>query len=313
MKIIGKATIPLFLVAVFLISCNNSVSPISANATDVTGTAVSIVKTSIVETQGTIPTITFTPQLPTLISPTRLPPAETPTPIKTPLPISGTPATIELEDGLVWTECIVPRFTRPDSDFAAACLNVNLSGWDDHNMMLNGQRLREERVYGGCGNNLRLVIGNDIYETSFTLPSKNNCFLRDYKLLKNGEVFATVNGVTSFTTDPNEKLWNIGGKPVWEIRSDPPAQYLSVIIVDGVNQNEKYRLEGSFDVYYFKDKIIFIALKNGKYHIIYNEKFIGNEFDEIFLYGGPPSVLYGREQYWFLARREGTYYVVAIH
>jgi len=190
---------------------------------------------------------------------------------------------------------------------------MSWAGWDDHNMMLNGQRLREERVKGICGDNLRLVIGKDIYETKYTVPRENSCGSYDYELLKNGEVIATVKGVISVATDSNEKLWNIGGKPVWEIRSDPPFQNLSAVIVDGVNQNEKYQLEGSFDVYYFKDKIIFIALQNGKYHIIYNEKFIGHEFDEIFLYGGPPSVLYGHEQYWFLARSEGTYYVVAIH
>lgn len=274
---------------------------------------MAIVKTSIVETQGANPTITFTPQLPTLIPPTSLPPTETPTPIKTSLPVLGTPTTIELEDGLAWTECIVPPNTRTDSDFATTCLNMNWAGWDDHNMMLNGQRLREERVKGICGDNLRLVIGKDIYETSYTVPPENNCYKYDYELLKNGVVIATVKGVISVATDPNKKLWNVDGKSVWEIQSASPAENLSAIIVDGVNQNEKYQLEGSFHVYYFKEKIIFIALKNGKYHIIYNDKFIGHEFDEIFIYGGPPSVLYGYEQYWFLGRREGTYYVVAIH
>jgi hypothetical protein len=123
---------------------------------------------------------------------------------------------------------------------------------------------------------------------------------------------ATVNGVSSYATDPNTKLWNIGGKAVWEIESAPPTENLSAIIVDGVNQNEKHQLDGSFHVYYLKDKIIFIALKNGKYHIVYNEKFIGPEFDQILLYGGPPPVLYGNGQYWFWGRREGTHYVVVI-
>jgi hypothetical protein len=312
-KIIGKAIIPLFLVAVFLNSCNNFASPTSINATDVAGTAMVIVKTSIVETQGAIPTITFTPQLPTLIPPTPLPPTETPTPIKTFPPISGTPTTIELEDGLVWTECIVPPFTSTNSDIAATCLNMNWAGWDDYNMMLNGQRLHGERVKGICGDNLRLVIGKDIYETSYTVPTENSCYMYDYELLKNGVVIATVKGVISNVVDANYKLWNVDGKSVWEINSDPPAESLSAIIVDGVNLNEKYQLGGSFDAYYFKDKIIFIALKNGKYHIVYNGKFIGPEFDQIFIYGGPPSVLYGHEQYWFLGTREGTYYVVAIH
>jgi hypothetical protein len=46
--------------------------------------------------------------------------------------------------------------------------------------------------------------------------------------------------------DPNRKLWNIGGKSVWEIFSDPAAENLSAIIIDEVNLNDKYQLDGSF-------------------------------------------------------------------
>lgn len=299
-----------------LTSCDGFPPVLKTQPTQAMETALAIVGTAMAETQTAIPTATSTSTLLPTATPlptfSPLPPTETPTPIKTSIPVSGTPTTIELEDGLVWTECIVPPYTSTDSDFATTCLNMNF--WaDDHNMMLNSQRLSGKRVKGICGDNLRLVIGKDIYETKHTVPRENACGSYNYELLKNGVVIATVKGVISNVVDANRKLWNVDGKSVWEISSDPPAQYLSAIIVDGVNQNEKYQLEGSFDVYYFKDKIIFIALKNGKYHIMYNGKFIGHEFDEIFIYGGPPSVLYGHEQYWFLGRYEGTYYVVAIH
>ena len=84
---------------------------------------------------------------------------------------------------------------------------------------------------------------------------------------------------------------------------------------DGVNLNKKYQLEGSYEVYYLKNKLIFIARKDGKYRVFYNEKFIGPEFDEIFMSHCCMSttVLYGQEQYWFWGTIEGTYHVVAIH
>ncbi len=302
------------MVAVFLISCNNSASPTSINATDVAGTAMAIVKTSIVETQGAIPTITFTPQLPTLIPPTPLPPTETPTPIKTSLPISGIPTAIELDNGLIWSECIVPYFNHPyetaDLKFATACLNVDWLGWDNYGIELNGQRLREERL-GGDGDhgaNLRLVIGKDVYETRYTnIDGQNN-----YELLKNGQAIAKATACPFCinTGDPNLKLWNIGEKSVWEVFSEPPA-----IFVEGINLNEKNNLEGSYFPYDIKHKLIYIAKMNGKYYVIYDQKVIGHEFDRIFMMYccASTSVRYGHEQYWFWGIREGTYYVVAIH
>lgn len=314
MKIIGKVIIPLFIVAVFLISCNNSASPTSINTTDVAGTAMAIVKTTIVETQDAIPTITFTPQLPTLISQTSLPPTEIHPPVKTSLPISGTPTTIGLENGLIWSECIVPYFNHPhetaDLKFATSCLNMEWLGWDDYDVELNGQRLREERISGdgeNNGSNLRLIIGKDIYETHYINTNEWN----DYELLKNGESIAKARAYSyRVTGERNLKLWNIGGKSVWEIYSEPPA-----IFVDGINLNEKNNLEGSYKPYDIKHKLIYIAKMNGKYYVIYDEKIIGYEFDQIFMTYccASTSVLYGHEQYWFWGIREGTYYVVAIN
>lgn len=205
---------------------------------------------------------------------------------------------------------------NPGFMFASTCLNLKWSGWDDYKMTLNGQRLREERLRGECDDNLRLVIGKDIYQTNYINEKKNTCYSYDYTLLKNGTPIASVNGVKTFVSiNANRKLWNIGGKAVWEIYSSPPDENLSAIIVDGVNLNNKYKLEGSFFVYYLKNKLIFIARKNGKYRVVYNEKFIGPEFDQIFMSHccDSTTVLYGHEQYWFWGTIEGTYYVVAIH
>jgi hypothetical protein len=105
-------------------------------------------------------------------------------------------------------------------------------------------------------------------------------------------------------------LWNIGGKAVWELVTDPPT-----IIVDGISFSEKYQLEGAFIPYAINDKLIYIAKENGKYHIVYDEKIMGPEFDEIYIKYccATTKVLYGEGQYWFWGKREGTYYVVGIH
>lgn len=301
-----------------LASCNNFLPTLKTQPTKAMETAIAFVGTAIAETQTAIPTATSTATLIPSATPmptfSPLPPTETPTPIKTSIPISGTPATIAMEDGLTWTECIVPPFNFPheseDFEFATACLNMDWLGWDNYDMELNGQRLRGERISGdgeNNGSNLRLIIGKDIYETHYINTNEWN----DYELLKNGESIAKARAYSyRVTGERNLKLWNIGGKSIWEIYSEPPA-----IFVDGVNQNEKYQLEGSYFPHDIKNKLLYIARKNGKYSIIYNEKIIGHEFDQIFMSYccASTSVLYGQGQYWFWGRVDGTYYVVAIH
>jgi hypothetical protein len=207
----------------------------------------------------------------------------------------------------------VPYFNHPhetaDFKFATDCLNMEWPGWDDYGIEINGQRLREERLDGDGehGANLHLVIGKDVYETIYmNIDGQNH-----YELLKNGLAIAKATACPYCTIgDPNLKLWNIGGKSVWEVFTEPPA-----IFVDGVNLNEKNNLEGSYFPYDIKQKLIYIAKMNNKYHVIYDEKVIGHEFDRIFMMYccASTSVLYGHEQYWFWGIREGTYYVVAIH
>ena len=96
-------------------------------------------------------------------------------------------------------------------------------------------------------------------------------------------------------------MWELGG-------------YIQVIVVDGVDYNEKYQLEGSYFPYEIKGKLIYIAKKNGTFHIVYDETMIGQEFDAISMAYccGMISVYYGSGQYWFVGRRDGTMYVVSV-
>lgn len=308
MKIINKAITLLILV---LASCNSFTSPAAVSPTDAMQTGVSESATAIFQTQAAIPTVTSTPVL--LPSPSVLPPTETPTPLIPSIPISGTPTVIAMENGLTWSECIVPFFDHPhetaDFEFATSCLNMDWPGWDDYAIELNGQPLREERVDGDGehGDNLRLIIGKDIYETRYTNIDGGN----NYELLKNEVAIAETTACPYCAIgDPNLKLWNIGGKSVWEIFTDPPT-----IFVDGISRNERYQWDGSYFPYDIKNKLIYIASKNGKYSVVYDEKVIGHEFDQIYMTYccASTSVLYGHGQYWFWGRIEGTYYVVAIH
>lgn len=217
--------------------------------------------------------------------------------------VPSIPTTVVLEDGLSWSECILPlrdySHTKPDIELITNCLNMDFPRWDDSDKVNYG-----ERVHGIIGDNLRLVVGNDIYETRYTRSTAD-----DYELLKNGVVIARASAYFN-TFDPNRNLGMIGGKVVWEIISEPPA-----LIVDGRNVNDVYQLEGSFFPYEVNGKLIYIAKKNGQYHIVYNDKTIGPEFDEISMAYccAKLSVSYGKGQYWFLGRRDGVQYIVAIH
>jgi len=251
----------------------------------------------------TVPTLSPAPE--PAITPSPLP-TKTSTPIVeyTPIPVSGTPISVITEDGITWTECVAPYqdYTRqmPSMEFAAKCLNMEIPFWSD-----NDKKITAERIEGENGSDLRLVIGHDVFLAKHL--STNGCC--DYEFYKNGNLIMNASAPL-LTFDPNRNLWNIGGKSVWELIAEPP-----VIIVDGVNYNEKYQLEGSFFPYAINNKLLYIAKKNGKYQIIYGEKVIGHEFDEIPMHYCCmyPTVWRGRGEYWFWGRLEGTYYVVGIH
>jgi hypothetical protein len=301
MKIIGKTILSFFLVALILTSCMGFLSTTAINPTGVMGTAISTVETAVVETQTAMPT--FAPTVMSL--PTQLP-TETPIPLmqSSPVPVSGSPITVISENGITWTECVAPyrdyAHDGPTITFAVDCLNMDMPYWTD-----NDREMAGERIDGNNGSDLRLVIGNDVFLAKHN--SANGCC--DYEFLKNGDVIMETSAPL-ITFDPNRNLWNIGGKSVWELITDPPT-----IVVDGINFNEKYQLEGVFVPYMINNKLIYIAKKNGKYHVVYDEKVIGTEFDEIYIKYccATTQVFYGDGRYWFWGKRDGTYYVVGIH
>jgi len=282
MKITSRIIVFSLLVIVILASCNSVISTPTARE------EIAVAKTAIP---------TFTPIL--FLSAT--PPLKIE--ISTALPVSGVPTTVVLNNGLTWAECVLPYkdyfHTKPDMELITTCLGMEFPTWDDNDKAKFG-----ERVHGLNGDNLRLIVGDVIYETRYTQSNS-----RKYELLRNGVVIATVNA-NFVAADPNRRLGNLGGKIVWEVISEPP-----VLIIDGQNINEEYQLEGSFFPYEINGKLIYFAMKNGKYHIVYDGKVIGSEFDEISMAYccAKLSVSYGKGQYWFLGRRNGVQYVVALH
>ena len=302
MRIISKKIIPLFLTMVMLASCNGSAPVLKTQPTQVVETALAFVGTAIAETQTAIPTATFTATLLPLATP--LPPTETPIPTSA-LSFSGMPTVIPINNGITWSECVVPNkdYSRNDMEFLATCIEIPTSSENDKKMA--GERVEnQDSQDGSISSDFRITIGSDYFETKHG----NSKERWTYELIKNGEVILKINP-GFMASDPNVNFWNIGRKLVWELSGSAP-----VIVVDGVNFNEKYQLEGSFFPYEIKGKLIYIAKKNGKFHIVYDEKIIGAEFDSISMAYccGMISVYYGNGQYWFVGRRGGTKFVVSI-
>ena len=300
MKITGKAILSLLLTVVMLTSCNGFLPTLKTQPTQAMETAMAIAGTTIAETQTAIPTETSTATLLPLATP--LPPTKTPIPTSA-LSFSGTPTVIPINNGLTWSECVVPNNdyarTHTDMKFLASCGEIPTSNESDK------KRSGEFIDLPHATNDWRMTIGNDYFETRINDLSKGCC---SYKLVKNGNVILEMSP-GFMTSNPNRGFWNIGGKLVWEL-----AGYTQVIVVDGVDYNEKYQLEGSYFPYEIKGKLIYIAKKNDKFHIVYDEKIIGAEFDSISMAYccGMISVYYGSGQYWFVGRRGDTKFVVSI-
>lgn len=214
------------------------------------------------------------------------------------------PKTLVINNELSWTECVLPYrdyfHTKSDVNLITDCLRLRWPYSETIDRSLYGQRFR-----GEVFDDFRLRIGEDSFETKHS-RSSNHFF--DYELLKNGVPIAKARA-TFYTFDPNRELRNIGGKSVWEIVAEPPA-----VFSDGENLNEKFQLEGSYFPHSIRDKLIFIAKRAGKYHVIYDGERIGAEFDEISMAYccAKISVLLGNEQYWFLGKRDGVQYAIAI-
>lgn len=282
MKITGRIIVLSFLVTVIMTSCNSGIS-------------TPTIQEVIAESKISNPTVT------PLLFLSATPPLQMETSTK--LPVSSIPTTVILNDDLTWTECVLPYqdyfHTISDIELITNCLGLEFPFWGDVDKAKFG-----ERVHGLNGDNLRLVVGDIVYETRYTQSNTHN-----YELLRNEVVIATVSAYF-VVSDPNRSLGNLGGKIVWELISEPP-----VLVVDGKNINEEYQLEGSFFPYEINGKLIYLAKKNGKYHIVYDGKVIGSEFDEISMAYccAKLSVSYGKGQYWFLGRQNGVQYVVALH
>lgn len=280
-----RTILPIFLIVILFTSCSVSAS----------SNQMSQPKT--MEAQVTIATATpLLPPPPLTATKTSLPLAQSSS-----TPVPGIPTTVTIDDSLTWMECVLPRQDyaySTDIEFVTNCLGREQPRPDNNDKKLHG-----ERIEGEINDNLRMVVAADIYETRFLRGGDG----ADYELLKNGEAIAKASAAWS-TFDPNQNLWNVGGKVVWELANP------SVIIVDGVNQNEKHQFEGTYFPYVINDKLIYVAVKDNKYHIVYDENIIGPEFDWIYLgyCCGNTSVFRGQGQYWFWGKREGSSFVVVI-
>jgi len=270
--------------------------------TEVVATSTIFTGTEVVET----PAVEIPPGISLLqflgtSSPSTLPPI--PTMTSSPTPELVTPTVIALQNGIIWTECIAPSIdyahSVPDFAFAINCLHGDVPIWDDQDLKLAG-----EWIGDNIDADLQQVIGSDVYVVK--QDATNGCC--DYEFLKNGNVVIQTSAPL-ITFNPNQHLWNIGGKVVWELVTEPPT-----VFVDGVDFNQKYQWEGIFKPYTISDKLLYIAKRNGKFHIVYDEEIIGPEFDEIYIKYccGTTNVRYGSGQYWFWGKREGKYYVVAL-
>ncbi len=168
------------------------------------------------------------------------------------IPTVSASSIVVMKNGITWEECIVPfreySHSKPDFELLSRCMDMPTLDSKDYKML--GKSITTDDF-----SDLRLVIGNDVYETIHH-RSNNKCC--DYQLLKNGRVIVEKRA-RFITFDPNKQFWNIGGKLVWELIAQPP-----VIVVDGVDLNEEYQLEGSYFPYEISDKLIFIAKKNEK-------------------------------------------------
>jgi len=208
-----------------------------------------------------------------------------------------------MSNGLTWSECVVPNRdyarSQPDLELLTSCIDAPT--WSE-----NDEKRRGERVEAAPAlSDWRITIGSDLFETKLDDLSNGCC---RYQLLKNGKVILRMTP-GFMTSDPNRNVWNIGGKLVWEL-----AGYTTVIVVDGVDFNQKYQLEGSYFPYEINGKLIYIAKQNGKYQIVYDDEILSPEFDQISMAYccGMVSVYSGSGQYWFVGTRGGTKFVVSI-
>lgn len=82
--------------------------------------------------------------------------------------------------------------------------------------------------------------------------------------------------------------------------------------------NEKYRLDGSYYLFSYKDKIGFVAIKDNKKHIFFNRYKVSGDFDEIRTYSccaimPYPLKIYDNGILFFMGKRGEKYFLVEVN
>ena len=215
-----------------------------------------------------------------------------------------------LKLNLVWQECQIHRIASYYDDWASAgqCLGAEPP-------QRQGPEEEKERFgesYSsspdGLPMNLRLGIGEDIYEASI-VDSGNG--YENWTLRKNGEVVVEEKGHFA-PYNINQSLLNVNGKIAWEFADvDHPT-----IIYDGIDLQNKYELEAAYIPNVINNKLIFVAKKEDRYFVIYDGQKLGPEFDSIEVGYCCDETGYSIRrpfnQYWFWGSRGGRSYIVSI-
>jgi hypothetical protein len=208
-----------------------------------------------------------------------------------------------IDVGLSWQECPVTEGSATegfDWKQAESCFGHPMPLWND-----------EEKVNFGIQTdmeNLRLTIGDDIYETRIN----DNLFPKQkYTLYKNGNAVQSLSG-EFFTFSPNRSLQNIGGKAVWEFSDGNTA----TVIYDGTDVRNLYDLDKAYSPYGIDGKLIFVGEKDSNYFIVYDGHKVGSNFDKVMIaYCCEPmlwSVQYGKGRYLFWSLKNEQWHITEI-
>jgi hypothetical protein len=202
--------------------------------------------------------------------------------------------------GLIWEECPMTGSEYPSFNVAEGCFR---HPWPDYGDISStyGSRLADGPW--------KLVIGTDTYTTT----PRADVLLSVVRetLYRNGQPIRSLTGtMTAF--DPGVALRNLDGKVAWEFAGGDVA----TVIYDGQDLREEFGVAEARRPHTIRGKLIFVARQDGKAFVVYDGRRIGPDFDEIFTAYccmiGLSSVRFGRDAYAFVARRDGTPYVVLI-
>lgn len=153
----------------------------------------------------------------------------------------------------------------------------------------------------------RLRIGNEVYETRSRPEGANYAVT----LYRNDEPVKTLAG-PMYVHSPDIALWNVNDKAAWEFCDHRQA----TIIYDGQDVREMYDVGAAYAPYDLNGRLIFVALTDGRYQVMYDGQPFGPSFDEIFIAyccdGFEYTIKQGEGRYLFRGRREGRYYLVEI-